>query len=234
MAIADSPNPFKGVWHRHFIQFDQDPPETTQSVLWIQAQSTFADVRSVPFTEPLTADRYRTLTWRQRFDVDLIGFAGHFTWQPVDETTGTSAWHHSLAITPRSRPDTSRYQWIGSDDFVERGTCEDDQGRSHNFLEHWHRVYDGPVTTWSLNPDLGQGLALVAGPWAVLIYHQRQPHLDPWQDDFKSFAATAWHQVAENWQLQFGSLDPRVTVSAWTPVDLKADSPSGDWQCHHQ
>lgn len=93
-------NPFAGVWVRHFIQFPQGSRETTQSVLWIQAQSAFADVRSAPFKGMLTPDRYQTMPWRQRFDTDLLGFVGSFTWQPSNESQGTCTWHHRLAITP--------------------------------------------------------------------------------------------------------------------------------------
>jgi len=35
MANATAPNPFTGVWQRHYIQVDHGPQETAQSVVMI-------------------------------------------------------------------------------------------------------------------------------------------------------------------------------------------------------
>jgi hypothetical protein len=221
MTVSPEPNPFKGVWQRQCIQFDQGPVETRQSVLWIQSQSAFADVRSAPWNGSLTAEGYRTLTWRQKFDVDLLGFAGQFTWSPTDATCGTCTWHHDLAITPRSRPDTSDYRWLGPDTFLEQGTCEDDQGYHHSFIERWYRIDTGPIEVWRMDQANSRGMALMTAAWAVIVSDQRQDlPLSGKSLSFKGFAASAWQKVGSTWQCQFGSPTDLSTPPPWTPETL--------------
>jgi hypothetical protein len=222
------PNPFLGVWQRRSIQFDQGPVDTSQSVLWIQAETHFADVRSAPFAGRLTPERYRAMDWRSRFDADLLGFCGTFTWA---EQPPTCTWHHRLALTPRQRPDTSRYQWLDADNFLEQGTCEDDEGQGHGFIEHWHRCHPGPVQGWRLDRAEDQGQALMAGGWAVLVHQWRDPPTaDPLGDGeiFSAFSATAWEQRQGTWRSLFGTEASLGTPSAWTPLEL--DDPAGVWQ----
>ena len=217
------PNPFVGVWQRRSIQFDQGPVETSQSVLWIQAETYFADVRSAPFAGRLTPERYRGMDWRSRFDADLLGFAGTFTWT---EDPPTCTWHHRFALTPRHWPDTSRYEWLDTDNFLERGTCEDDGGQPHPFVEHWHRIYPGPVRVRNLDEGQLQGQALVAGPWAVVVHHwgrrcpssQADPLLD--EETFAAFSATAWHCRQGIWEPRFGTEASLGSPPQWTPMDL--------------
>jgi hypothetical protein len=231
MANPTVPNPFTGVWQRHYIQFDQGPKQTAQSVMWIQGQSAFADVRSGSLPDPLTRASYRTMTWRQRFDIDLLGFAGHFTWEPTDAVTGVCTWHHTLAITPRSRPDTSRYQWLNAHEFLELGTCQDDQGHSHTFVEHWNRVETGPITLWHMNLDTAQGLALTSPTWAVIVSEQGQSR--PSSEELlvsQGFSGNVWHKKAGIWQLQWGSHRYLDTSPPFTPDDLSPNHSWGDWQ----
>lgn len=219
-------NPFYGIWQRRFIQFDQGVKETTQSVLWLQAETDFADVRQWPpeqLTEPLTPDRYRTMPWRQRFDVDLLGFAGTFTWDAVDDTQGTCTWHHGLAITPRQRPDTSHSTWLGPHDFLEQGTCEDDAGVTHTFLEHWQRIGAGPLQVWHPAAGTVRGIGLIAEDWAVVVQDGRSPHPQSNLDSFTGFSATAWQRRQGHWQPQFGtpqpSLEPAQVLNQWQRAD---------------
>ncbi|MBD1875644.1 hypothetical protein H6F75_19360 [Nodosilinea sp. FACHB-131] len=228
-------NPFLGVWQRRSIQFDQGPIETSQSVLWIQAETYFADVRSAPFAGRLTPERYRAMDWRSRFDADLLGFAGTFSWS---EAPPTCTWHHRLALTPRQWPDTSNYQWLGADEFLEQGTCEDDEGGLHPFVEHWHRLHPGPVQVWRLDQAEQQGQALRVGNWAVLVHQWRSrsvssgesPQADPLQeiDIFRAFSATAWEYRDATWRALFGTETSLGTPPRWTPLDL--DDPLGLWQ----
>ncbi|WP_035987877.1 hypothetical protein [Leptolyngbya sp. KIOST-1] len=217
------PNPFLGVWQRRSIQFDQGPVETSQSVLWIQAETDFADVRSAPFAGRLTPERYRSMDWRSRFDADLLGFAGTFSWT---EDPPTCTWHHRFALTPRQWPDTSRYQWLDADNFVEQGTCEDDGGKAHPFVEHWCRIHPGPVRGRHLNQEQRQGQALVAGDWAVVVHHwgarsEKSFQGDPLQDGetFSAFSATAWQCRQGTWQPQFGTEASLGSPPQWTPMD---------------
>ncbi|MGB3138528.1 MAG: hypothetical protein WBB18_17095 [Nodosilinea sp.] len=228
------PNPFLGVWQRRSIQFDQGPVETSQSVLWIQAETHFADVRQVPFEGRLTAERYRTMNWRSRFDTDLLGFAGTFTWL-ADPPTCT--WSQHLTLTPRQWADTSAYQWLGPEDFLEQGTCEDDAGNLHPFVEHWQRVHPGPVEVWHLGE--GQGQALRAGPWAVLVSqgkprsvtNEALPTAGLLKDDaaLAAFSATAWQHQNNAWQPLFGTETCLGTAPPWTPEDLSLDYSSSYW-----
>ncbi|MBD2030437.1 MULTISPECIES: hypothetical protein [Cyanophyceae] len=236
-------NPFLGVWQRRSIQFDQGPIETSQSVLWIQAETYFADVRSAPFAGRLTPERYRSMDWRSRFDADLLGFAGTFSWS---EAPPTCTWHHSLALTPRQWPDTSDYQWLGPDDFLEQGTCEDDEGGLHPFVEHWYRLHPGPVQVWRLERADQQGQALRVGNWAVLVHQWRSqgvsggesqsvspgesPTTDPLREaeSFGAFSATAWQYWDHTWHSLFGTEASLGTPLRWTPLDL--DDPLGLWQ----
>lgn len=221
------PNPFLGVWQRRSIQFDQGPIETEQSVLWIQAETYFADVRSAPFAGRLTPERYRAMDWRSRFDADLLGFAGTFAWT---KEPPTCTWHHRFALTPRRHPDTSRYDWLDADNFLEQGTCEDDNGQAHPFVEHWQRIHSGPVRVWHLDEDQRQGQALVAGAWALVVHHWGTRSLssegltqaDSLQkrETFAAFSATAWHYWEGTWQPQFGTEASLGTVPQWTPADL--------------
>ncbi|MFQ4135938.1 hypothetical protein PGN35_006415 [Nodosilinea sp. PGN35] len=220
------PNPFLGVWQRRSIQFDQGPIETTQSVLWIQAETYFADVRSAPFAGRLTPERYRGMDWRSRFDADLLGFAGTFTWA---EDPPTCTWHHRFALTPRQWSDTSRYEWLDADNFLEQGTCEDDAGRLHPFVEHWHRLHPGPVQVWRLNRAEQQGLALRVGNWAVLVHQWGEPIADSSEGDaWRAFSATAWEYREGNWEVLFGTETSLGTPPQWTPLDL--DDPLGLWR----
>jgi hypothetical protein len=220
-------NPFLGVWQRRSIQFDQGPIETGQSVLWIQAETFFADVRSAPFAGRLTPERYRAMDWRSRFDADLMGFAGTFSWS---EAPPTCTWHHRLALTPHQWPDTSNYHWLGPDDFLEQGTCEDDEGGLHPFVEHWYRLHPGPVQVWRLNRAAHQGQALRVGNWAVLVHQWRSPTADPLQEaeSFRAFSATAWQYQDAVWHALFGTEASLGTPAQWTPLDL--DDPLGLWQ----
>lgn len=213
------PNPFLGAWQRRSIQFDQGPIETNQSVLWIQAETHFADVRSAPFAGRLTPERYRAMDWRSRFDTDLLGFAGTFTWG-ADPPTCT--WHQHLTITPRQWADTSAYQWLGPDDFLEQGTCEDDAGNPHPFIEHWCRIHPGPVAVWHLDQGTLQGQAVVAGDWAVLVHQWREPGTPALQagETFSAFSATAWRHQQGTWQPQFGTEASLGSPPRWTPLDL--------------
>ncbi|PZU99041.1 MAG: hypothetical protein DCF32_19125 [Leptolyngbya sp.] len=245
------PNPFLGVWQRRSIQFDQGPIETSQSVLWIQAETYFADVRSAPFAGRLTPERYRAIDWRSRFDADLLGFAGTFSWS---EAPPICTWHYRLALTPRQWPDTSNYHWLGSDDFLEQGTCEDDEAGLHTFVEHWYRLHPGPVQVWRLDRAEQQGQALRVGNWAVLVHQWRSrsvssgdlrsfadgesqgvsrgelPTADQLQsaESFRAFSATAWEYRQGTWQALFGTEASLGTPSQWTPLDL--DDPLGLWQ----
>jgi hypothetical protein len=172
------------------------------------------------------------MTWRQKFDTDLLGFAGHFTWQPSDESNGTCTWHHRLAITPRLRPDTSCYRWLGPDDFLEHGTCKDDQGQTHAFVEHWHRVHADPIHVWMLNRDGTRGQALIADPWAIVIYDLRKDPLTPSDPvSFEGFCAHAWQRVSGTWQIEFGSHAYLGADPMWTPETLTHPGSEGAWQC---
>ena len=217
-------NPFYGIWQRQFIQFDSGVKETAQWVLWLQAEMDFADVRQWPprllqplGTELLTPEHYRRLSWRQRFDVDLLGFAGTFTWSALDDTQGTCTWHHRLAITPRQRPDTSHYTWLSPHEFLEQGVCEDEVGMPHSFVEHWQRIGTGPLQVWHPAAGTGQGVGLVAADWAVVVEDGRSPQPD--LATFHGFAATAWQRRQGHWQPQFGtpqpSLEPDQVLSQW-------------------
>jgi hypothetical protein len=222
------PNPFLGVWQRHSIQFDQGPIDTSQSVLWMQAETHFADVRSAPFAGRLTPERYRAMDWRSRFAADLLGFAGTFSWS---EQPPTCTWHHRLALTPRQRPDTSRYQWLDADNFLEQGTCDDDEGNDHGFVEHWHRRHPGPVQVWRLDRSEHQGQALRAGGWAVLVHQWRDPPTADLLADgafFGAFSATAWQHREGTWRALFGTEASLGTPPQWMPLDL--DAPAGVWQ----
>ena len=232
MGESFSSNPFAGVWHRRFIQFDQGPRETAQRVLWIQSWSAFADVRSPLLEGALTAERYHSMNWRQRFDTDLLGFAGDFTWHPGDASSGTCTWHHHIAITPRSRPDTSTYQWLSPEEFLEFGTCDDDQGEAHPFVEHWQRVHTGSVAVWRLDSQATQGQALMAGNWAVIVYCHRSEGLIATGDTVvKDLCAHAWQKVSGIWQLQFcSSVRPNPSLD-WTPEDFEDGQAVGEWQC---
>ncbi len=221
-----------GVWQRRWIQFEGSEKESTQRVWWIQAESTFADVRSAPFGGPLTAEQYQTMTWRQRFDVDLLGFAGHFTWSASSGTQGICTWHHAIAITPRSRPDSSTFQWISPHDFLEQGICEDEQGHHRGFLEHWHRIYDGTVTVYHLRQSPYQGQALVGDSWAVMVYKQPETPLPCGKPHSigENFSASAWQKGSGNWQLEFGSHTFSGNHPIWTPKDWIASASQGTWQ----
>ncbi|MBD2112798.1 MULTISPECIES: hypothetical protein [Cyanophyceae] len=244
-------NPFLGVWQRRSIQFDQGPIETSQSVLWIQAETYFADVRSAPFAGRLTPERYRAMDWRSRFDADLLGFAGTFSWT---ESPPICTWHHRLALTPRQWPDTSNYHWLGPDDFLEHGTCEDDEGGLHPFVEHWYRLHPGPVQVWRLERSDQQGQALRVGNWAVLVHQWRSRSVSSGElqsvstresqsvssgesptadssleaENFRAFSATAWEYRQGTWQALFGTEASLGTPPHWTPLDL--DDPLGLWQ----
>jgi len=218
-------NPFLGVWRRKFIQFGNEPVETDQQVLWIQGQTWFADVRRSLVAEVLTLAQYQQMDWRSRFDADLLGFAGEFTWQPEDEMQGICTWFHKLAITPRSRPDTSRYHWLSEDEFLEQGTCEDETDQIYTFTEHWQRIDRGPVQCWQLNQPNLQGQALVASSWAVIITCQRSspatlPHV---VDTFPAFWATAWHLRANRWCAQFRSTTVPKAQDPTTPQNLMGE-----------
>ncbi|MGG6240221.1 hypothetical protein ACQ4N7_16480, partial [Nodosilinea sp. AN01ver1] len=224
-------NPFLGVWQRRSIQFDEGPVETSQSVLWMQAETHFADVRSAPFAGRLTPERYRAMDWRSRFGADLLGFAGIFSW------TGdppTCTWHHHFALTPRQWPDTSRYQWLDADNFLERGTCEDDAGSLRSFVEHWHRIHPGPVQVWRLERAEQRGQALRVGNWAVLVHQWGDSsRADSSARELKGeswigFSATAWGHRQGNWQALFGTEACLGNPPRWTPLDL--DDPLGLWQ----
>ncbi|PSN76161.1 hypothetical protein C8B47_28750, partial [filamentous cyanobacterium CCP4] len=227
--------PFLGVWQRRSIQFDEGPVETSQSVLWIQAETDFADVRSAPFTGRLTPERYRAMDWRSRFDADLLGFAGTFTWA---EDPPTCTWHHRLALTPRQWPDTSRYEWLNADNFLEHGTCEDDEGDSrsnpsrnrHPFVEHWHRLHSGPAQVWRLDRVEQQGQALRVDNWAVVVHQwNNSPIADPpGEDTWRAFSATAWEYRKGSWEILFGTEASLGTPPQWTPLDL--DDPLCPWR----
>jgi hypothetical protein len=234
MTIPSSPNPFTGVWHRRFIQFDRGAPETNQQVLWIQAESSFADIRSISFNGPLTAERYQAMAWRQRFDTDLLGFTGHFTWVPLDSSHGTCTWHHAIAITPRYRPDTSTYEWIGDNQFLEQGICADDQGQPRSFIEHWYRVKPGPVRVWHWNRDSYHGRAFVAGNWAAIIYKQPEQPSVPSSENpcFRGFSASAWQKISNHWRLKFGSHTYLEEHPRWSPQDLTEGRAEGGWQIY--
>ncbi|PSR12739.1 hypothetical protein C8255_26205 [filamentous cyanobacterium CCP3] len=166
------------------------------------------------------------MDWRSRFDADLLGFAGTFSWT---EEPPTCTWHHHFALTPRQRPDTSRYQWLDADNFLEQGTCEDDEGQAHPFVEHWQRLHPGPVQVRYLDQGHCQGQALVSGAWAVVVHHwgarnllsEGMPSADPLQDcdDFAAFSATAWHCQQGTWQPQFGTEASLGSAPRWTPYD---------------
>ncbi len=215
-------NPFLGVWQRRSIQFDQGPTDTRQSVLWIQAETYFADVRQSPFTGQLTPERYAALDWRSRFDADLLGFAGTFSWQADDATHGTCTWHQTLSITSRLWADTSRHEWLDADNFLERGTWDDDDGNPHPFVEHWCRIHPGPVAVWHLDQGKLQGQAVAAGDWAVLVHQWREPSANPLQngETFSAFSATAWRRQQGTWQPQFGTEASLGSPPRWTPLDL--------------
>ncbi|WP_017298952.1 hypothetical protein [Nodosilinea nodulosa] len=216
------PNPFLGLWQRRSIQFDRSAADTSQAVLWIQAETHFADVRQVPFGGPLTPDRYREMDWRSRFDADLLGFAGTFSWAADDATCGTCTWRHALALTPRLWPDTSRYEWLDADTFLERGTCADDDGTDHPFVEHWCRIHPGPVAVWSIAQGDLRGQALTAGDWAVVVHQWRPASASPIRDreTLAAFSATAWRHKRGTWQPQFGTETCLGSPPRWTPQDF--------------
>ncbi|MBE9140411.1 hypothetical protein IQ254_24955 [Nodosilinea sp. LEGE 07088] len=216
-----SPNPFLGVWQRRSIQFDQGPIETSQSVLWIQGETFFADVRQSLFAGLLTPERYAALDWRSRFDADLLGFAGSFSWQEDD---ATCTWHQHLTLAPRLWSDTSGYEWLDSDTFLERGTWDDGNGEFHRFVEHWCRIHPGPVAVWHLNRGDLQGQALVAGAWAAMVHQWRSPSANPLHDreTFAAFSATAWRHQQGTWQPLFGTEASLGSPPRWTPLDLAA------------
>ncbi len=224
-------NPFLGAWQRRSIQFDAGPVETAQRVLWIQGQTHFGDVRSLPFAGQLTPARYRAMTWRQRFDAGLLGFAGNFTWIAESPKDGICTWQHTLALTPRLWPDSSRYHWLSDHEFLEQGSCLDDQGQSHRFEEHWQRIHSGPVQGWKLDQPDYRGQALVAGDWAVLIVTApHAPQMTQPADSFAPFSATVWQRVNGTWRSQFGTADALAWDCPWTPEHLSAGGCDRPWQ----
>ena len=133
----------------------------------------------------------------------------------------------------------------GTRRFLEQGTCEDDEGGLHPFVEHWYRLHPGPVQVWRLDRAEQQGQALRVGNWAVLVHQWRSrsvstgesqisggesPTVDPLQEaeSFRAFSATAWEYRDHTWKALFGTEANLGTPPRWTPLDL--DDPLGLWQ----
>ncbi|MFP4337972.1 MAG: hypothetical protein ACLFQP_08585 [Halothece sp.] len=200
-------NPFQGVWERQWIQFDLGEKETHQKALWIQGNTYFADVRSATFAGKLTPERYLNMKARSRFDVDLMGFAGTFTYNKKSPFKGTCTWHHQLAITPRLQTDSSNYEWLDENNLIETGTCEDDNGGVHHFTEYWSRIFRGVVEVWQRN-ELGyHGQVMVTESWLILVHEWRSLDTNPLADpeELSAFSASAWQKINGIWTQQWGS-----------------------------
>ena len=230
-------NPFQGVWERQWIQFDQGEKETHQKAVWIQGQTYFADVRSAPFSGKLTPQRYQNMNWRSRFDTDLMGFAGTFTYNKKSPNKGTCTWHHQLAITPRTQTDRSDYEWLDENTLLEQGSCKDDQGRSHHFTEYWHRTQTGVVEVWQRD-ELGySGQVMAANCWLSLVHEWRSLDTNIFanSEELSAFSASVWQKINGFWMQQWGTdhclgNEPLSEISAqfWQNFQLLETSGDGE------
>jgi len=198
-STADPPseNPFLGVWQRQYIRVDHGSKETQQQVLWIQAQQQFVDVRSWPHRKPLTAQTYANLGHRQQFDASLLGFAGHFAWERIDEQQYRCRWHHQITRLPGSFDDASHCIWLTPDTVIETGSYTDTEGTEHPFEERWQRLTADPIKAWQVSPH---SMGLQCGEWANLVCDQRTA-----PDDWYNYGATCWQWIKGTWQQRFGT-----------------------------
>ena len=196
---APQANPFIGVWQRQYLQIDDGPQETQQQVLWIQAERQFADVRSWPYPQPLTAKTYADLNERQQFDAALLGFAGHFSWEMLGPGHGRCCWQHRITLLPGSFDDVSEFTWLAADTLLEVGRYTDAAGNLHTFEERWQRIERSPV---QVQQNSDRSLVLQCGDWANVICDRRtQP------SHWSEYEATCWQRKHDKWKLQFGTGD---------------------------
>ncbi len=203
-------NPFVGVWQRQYIQIDNGPEETQQQVLWIQAERQFADVRSWPYAEPLTAETYIDLNERLQFDAALLGFAGHFSWEMLGLRHGRCSWQHRITLLPGSFDDASEFSWPAVDTLLEAGSYTDAVGILHTFEERWQRIERSSV---QVQQNSEHSMIVQCGDWANVICDRRTA-LSNWHE----YEATCWQRVNGCWQLQHGT-----QASLGAPLTLYPD-----------
>ncbi|MEO0456172.1 MAG: hypothetical protein AAF152_06250 [Cyanobacteria bacterium P01_A01_bin.114] len=229
-------NPFLGVWQRSYIRFDNGPCETRQTVLWIQAETLFADVRSSLGKTPLTPETYRQLGWQDAFS-SYAGFSGTFSWHPIDdpgsepegEQKAHCQWHHDISIFPPGGADEGECHWLTPDSFIELGICLDHQGQTHTYEERWQRLSKARSKIFELQVDQQRGRCLLAAGWAIVVHDWRPAKADLLSDSstFSAFSATAWQSKGALWIPRFSTQPLLGTRPFWTPAQILKSS---DWQ----
>jgi hypothetical protein len=143
------PECFRGAWARRSIALGDGPATEPASVIWVQGESAYADLR-LPFdpTEPTEC------------------FAGHTTWTPP-----LLRWGHDIDLAggPAAVTDVGRVEWSGRD-LIERGDFVLD-GEVVPYVEVWHRLpgSDGPIVE-----EVGDGLIhVVVGEHELLVVDRR-------------------------------------------------------------
>ncbi|MEM8806496.1 MAG: hypothetical protein AAGF01_10765 [Cyanobacteria bacterium P01_G01_bin.38] len=225
-------NPFLGVWQRSYIRFDNGPCETRQTVLWIQAETRFADVRSSLVKTPLTPETYPHLSWKEAF-TSYTGFSGTFSWQNTGEAGGEQKahcqWLSDISIFPTEEADEGECHWLAPDSFIEIGTCTDGQGKAHIYEERWQRLSKARPKIFEMQTADQRGRCLLAAGWAVVVHDWRPDNVNPLTDDsaFAAFSATAWQSKGALWIPRFSTQPLLGATSPWTPAQILK---SNDWQ----
>ena len=168
------PDAFQGAWQRVSIAVDDGPPEEPATVVWVQTEEAYADLRI-----PTGGD-----------DRQPMSFAGTTSWDEPHLT-----WHHEIDLADEPGDgDVGEVAWDG-DDLVETGTFTDDDGSLHTYVEVWRRLpgSDGPRHTELLGPT---GLRVRAGDHALTVVDER-PQGGEYRACYRRLDAGAWVAVLE-------------------------------------
>lgn len=147
------PDAFRGAWARQSIALGDAPPSEPASVIWVQGESAYADLRL-----PLDAGEPTEC------------FAGHTTWTPPQ-----LRWGHDIDLAggPAAVTDVGTVEWAGPD-LIERGEFEID-GAVVPYVEVWHRL---PGSDGRILEEVAEGLIrVVVGDHELLVVDRRREGL---------------------------------------------------------
>jgi hypothetical protein len=191
-------NPFVGVWQRtHLYEPHDTLLDTTTTVLWIQSQSFFVDLR-IP--AELTAPQ-SPITTHQRLRIK--GFAGIGEY---DAATHRYTWHRAIDYQPPgARPDIGLMCLDGPDVLWEDGVDGDD------YKERWVRIHtpeDSDHVDGSCE-RLADGRLCIrvrSGAWTALAVSRSAA-----VDVFRQVATGTYASLAE-YQRQSGASDAQMQL----------------------
>lgn len=152
-APSTVPEALVGAWHRRSVQFGDGPAEEHALVLWLQAESAFADLR-IPF--PGASGPFATIE----------AFAGT---TDCDPATGEVSWHHEVDRTGTfAGVDHATVVWSDPDTMIETGTMVGD-GVAGTYREVWARVAAGPVRSHRRHEHGVGHVQVEVGPLVLLV-----------------------------------------------------------------